>query len=40
MMEREEDRASDAYTLFERCNLLIGESVGLRDDRDQIDLGV
>jgi len=31
---------SDAYTLLECGNLVVGESVGLGDDGDKVDLGV
>ena len=33
-------RGVDTYSLLEHCNFFIGQGVGLRDDWDQIDLGV
>lgn len=33
-------RYETPYTLLERCNLLIGEGIGLGDDWDEVDFGV
>lgn len=33
-------RKKNTYSLLEQSNLLVGQSIGLRDDGDQVDLGV